>query len=82
MESLNPFEFRTGLKHFPAAWVSKDHGLNPFEFRAGLKRCRRTDGQYLQVSLNLFEFRAGLNQYPWQLQHPERVLIPLNSGLA
>ena len=35
--SLNPFEFRAGLKPYGGeanySWVS----LNPFEFRAGLK---------------------------------------------
>ena len=35
--SLNPFEFRAGLKLAARGAAQAAPGLNPFEFRAGLK---------------------------------------------
>ena len=35
--SLNPFEFRAGLKRYADVGIGWHGGLNPFEFRAGLK---------------------------------------------
>ena len=58
--SLNPFEFRAGLKQ-EIVGLSGNHCLNPFEFRAGLK-LKGLAWINLILCLNPFEFRAGLKQ--------------------
>ena len=61
--SLNPFEFRAGLKlDSTTVDVFGPLSLNPFEFRAGLKRYTRKKVSTFE-GLNPFEFRAGLKPF-------------------
>ena len=53
-QSLNPFEFRAGLKPKGQAMFDVYMSLNPFEFRAGLKRPGRSrqHGARVLIPLN------------------------------
>ena len=62
IKSLNPFEFRAGLKLLPPSSQRPLMRLNPFEFRAGLK-LKMGKISFNATSLNPFEFRAGLKPH-------------------
>ena len=53
MGSLNPFEFRAGLKQTNHSKAPKVGSLNPFEFRAGLKREREAFEAWIEVLIPL-----------------------------
>ena len=51
--SLNPFEFRAGLKPLACQQGDVVGGLNPFEFRAGLKPAVLASGKVKSVLIPL-----------------------------
>ena len=53
LTSLNPFEFRAGLKPKKQKVPKRQLRLNPFEFRAGLKREKRAENKPLFVLIPL-----------------------------